>query len=274
MKFFLLSSLIVIFSIFQLNAQEKNNKVKYHTKYPKGFKFIPPGTFTTAAGEELSIQGFWMSNEVTNKEFNEFYQDIKQYPDSAFIWLDLKNSPDKNNPIEKRIPFNEILKSIEDTTYKFEDGRTLVETISDKKLSDYPVSGITYEMAKFYCNWKSAYENKMVKADNYISEYRLPTDLEWEYAASQDYNDIETNSELTKSKKGKKNQYKLCHFNGNVSEFVKCRTYFNKVYIKGSSIDKKALSSEKTDVADNYRNTSTGFRIVRTFLGRCKSSDK
>jgi formylglycine-generating enzyme required for sulfatase activity len=49
--------------------------------------------------------------------------------------------------------------------------------------NDYPVVGVSYLQATLYCRWYSA-ENGQKEKEDYRIVYRLPSELEWERAAS------------------------------------------------------------------------------------------
>jgi formylglycine-generating enzyme required for sulfatase activity len=138
--------------------------------------FIPEGVLVEDSGRKVTFASFWISNQVTNEEFREFWNDVKNNPQEELIWGDMTTA---SQPIVKKIGYSEILKDTLDSTkwpteHYFEA----------REFNDSPVIGVSEDLAKLYCIWKTNMTYDKLKEDERdpVSPYFLPPTLQLKYA--------------------------------------------------------------------------------------------
>ena len=237
----------------------------------KDMTLVPSGSFNTQAQQKITVEDFWMSNEITNKEFREFYNQIKNSPNDTIEWVDLqsiKNQGTVKPKVVKVANLNIFNKLINESAWKsvFEKG----DYFTNPKYDNYPVVGVTWDGARYYCNWRTKEENKKIKGKkNAIQmDYRIPTESEWEYALT--CNDSKSNvgsKELHQVEKGDKNKLGLLNLNGNVSEWTSSAGSNDNLefkVVKGSSWKSDSKGAQRELVLKSKGADYIGFRIVRS----------
>lgn len=253
-------TLLLFICISVLSFSQENNPLDRMSYCPKGsFPVLIKDSSKT-----ISISSFYISNEITNKEFREFYEDVKLNPDSFFIKYKVK--PRKDSVSQK------VFYKIDTLFTKYSEALPtlinfdVIATVPQKEnyffnpiYDNYPVVGISFISANYYCLWLSKkYKN------NKIHNYRVPTQAEWEYAASFANKNIPSN-ELLESKSGIKSEIGVYNLNSNVSEITGSHGKENNIrgfVVMGNSwktkSDKIYTEVVEIETAKNY----IGFRII------------
>ncbi|MFY0672147.1 MAG: SUMF1/EgtB/PvdO family nonheme iron enzyme [Bacteroidia bacterium] len=162
---------LLVLAFVSEKDHEKELKKAYKTleKQFSNFVFIP-GTSYGYPNDSLSINAFYMSKyEVTNLDWRFFVSDVKEkVKGDSFKRL----LPDTGLWVSNNYGYNEPMRS-----YYY----------SHPSYSNYPVVNISLAQAKTYCKW---FQEKLLKTDigNFKSVLvRIPTEVEWEYAAKGGY---------------------------------------------------------------------------------------
>lgn len=158
---------------------------------PYGMVPIPAGTFHMGQADEdpastqinynkqVTISSFFMDDtEITNNEYRQF---------TNFYLVDNGTA--------------EGLESIDPGTFReqyYPDSTVWVRDFAHHMgdpiqdyyywhpgYDDYPVVGVTWDAATFFCKWRTAYLNEYRRSvgDFPMPNFRLPSEAEWEYAA-------------------------------------------------------------------------------------------
>jgi formylglycine-generating enzyme required for sulfatase activity len=179
MKIILLTSTFLLSLLFvSFNAKPSKNE-----SFKNNFTFVPSGTFNFN-NQKTSVNAFYMlKSEVTNKQYRTFLKDLK------------------TNGHEK-----DYLLAIPDTT-QWNSISALKEPMvnlyfNHSSYDNYPVVNVTKKGAELYCIWLTKQMRKKYPKQNF-KDFRLPTKVEWVYAAKSEYKNAPYpwgNSSLTNSK--------------------------------------------------------------------------
>lgn len=132
---------------------------------------IPSGTFHKGPKDSVSIQTFWIrKTETTNLEYREFVAWLIQNGQSERATKLLPDTLVWRNPMAYNEPYVRYY-------------------LRHPAYAEYPVVGVSREMALAYCEWLSDRMNENLhilfpKWKNKKVKVRLPTEMEWMYAAS------------------------------------------------------------------------------------------
>ena len=136
---------------------------------------------------KLNFEYYWIDYRQAAKRANSYNYETQSY---SGVTTDASG---KETPIQNRSSFimrestpvyPDTLVWIRDYTFSYNEPLTK-KYFSHVAYDNYPVVGITWAQAKAFCNWRTRQLNgyqEMIKSPG-VMDYRLPTEVEWEYAA-------------------------------------------------------------------------------------------
>ena len=224
---------------------------------------------------DVKVDDFWISNEISNKEFRKFYEDIIKNPNDTITWVDLpKMETNKSTSDSKIIKPVLVKEAYKDISQKIID-LTVCNSIPDKenyftdsKYDNYPVVGVTYYGAMYYCIWRSNLENNSNAKGEYLLDYRLPTSNEWIAVPTANADYVPGLHEVLN---GDKNELGLFNMNSNVAEWTSTSSDKDKLEsndVMGRSWKYNSRSRIGEQVPAGKATDYIGFRIVKSCVNK------
>ncbi|MFY9151303.1 MAG: SUMF1/EgtB/PvdO family nonheme iron enzyme [Prolixibacteraceae bacterium] len=136
---------------------------------------------------KLRYEYYWIDYRQAAKRTNSYNFETQSYAGKV---TDTKGA---ENPIQNRSSFvmrestpiyPDTLVWVRDYTFSYNEPLT-EKYFSHVAYDDYPVVGVTWAQAKAFCQWRTKQLNtyQEILKNQGVMDYRLPTEVEWEYAA-------------------------------------------------------------------------------------------
>ncbi|HLN71940.1 MAG: SUMF1/EgtB/PvdO family nonheme iron enzyme [Methylococcaceae bacterium] len=136
---------------------------------------------------KLNYEFYWIDYKQAAKRANSYNYKTQKYDGSV------TDATGAETPIANRSAFimkentpiyPDTLVWMRDFTFSYNEPLT-AKYFSHEAYDEYPVVGVTWAQAKAFCNWRTKQFNNyqdQIKMPT-VMDYRLPTEVEWEYAA-------------------------------------------------------------------------------------------
>jgi len=136
---------------------------------------------------KLVFEYLWIDLHQAARRANSYNYQTQQYEGKVY------NAEGELVPITNRSSFMmrdlvniypDTLTWIRDFTYSYNEPLA-TQYFWHPGFDEYPVVGVNWEQARAFCNWRTNLQNNYLssKKEVAIQAYRLPTEVEWEYAA-------------------------------------------------------------------------------------------
>jgi formylglycine-generating enzyme required for sulfatase activity len=290
-KFNKIKILVMLICVFTACKQKSNQ--------PPSMISIPQFEYVSEIKENgstknlnISIDAFYISNEITNREYREFTDWVRDNPDE--ILAKPKEITGEKNPetgmtrvwtIPNMVRMSDLLPFLIDSNAMFKIDKKYKNYFIDEKYNDYPVVGVSRNAAEYFCTWLIALERQtfvilrkgqkgidgkrsrekiMGMSSPGYGYYRLPLAAEWEYVSKQPYKRKFINDhELHRASEGIKNRWGIIHLHDNVSEWITMPGDTLAVCRGDNWLTKDGpmIQGLHPDSSKGY----IGFRVARTF---------
>jgi formylglycine-generating enzyme len=163
---------------------EEINDILEEMYYPQEERFWGRKELDT---RKLNFEYFWVDYEQAARRSNRWNPETQQYDGSVY------NQQGEQVPIVNRSSFvlrdvvnvyPDTLVWISDFTYSYNEPMANMY-FWHPSYDDYPVVGVTWKQAMAFSIWRTNHLNQHLasRGQGFVSNYRLPLESEWEYAA-------------------------------------------------------------------------------------------
>jgi formylglycine-generating enzyme required for sulfatase activity len=283
----------LLFLLIMLQAcREKTPQPPDMISVPQ-FEFISKSTINDSTRNiNISLDAFYISNEITNKQYREFTDWAKDHPDEIHAKtkeIIIKKNPEPGKTKVWTVPYlltmKDLLPRLIDSNAMYKVNNRFKNYFTDEKYNDYPVVGVSRNAAEYYCTWLVNLEKKtivlrkgqtcpngmcvndkmVITTSPSYGYYRIPLEMEWEYVAKQPYEKGQVNDHmLHKVSEGKSNRWGVLHLHDNVSEWVTDQND-SLAICKGNNWKTEDKSSYILRLYADSSSGYIGFRIARTY---------
>jgi len=229
--------------------------------------------------------GFYISHEITNKEYREFTAWLKNNPDETILQINDTSTIIKAAKtgetreivfhLPKQIAASEIINECMVSKNPYKPGNEYKNYFFDERFDNYPVVGVSRKMAEYYCLWRTKSETiitydttggRNISYSKNDFTYRLPTENEWDFVAQKytfKQNKGSVKNEIQRADETGTIEYGILHLNDNVSEWV-TSSESSKFIAKGGSWKSENDITMKQVFNKDNEDETIGFRIVKS----------
>ncbi len=136
---------------------------------------------------KLVYEYWWIDYQQAAKRSNSYNFKTQQYDGNVYD-IDGNLSPIANRSSfimrDQVNVYPDTLCWIRDFTYSYNEPLA-TRYFWHPGFDDYPVVGVTWKQANAFCNWRTRIQENFLssRGEPSLQDYRLPTEVEWEYAA-------------------------------------------------------------------------------------------
>jgi hypothetical protein len=144
--------------------------------------FIPEGELVEDSVRKVTFNSFWISNQITNSEFREFWNYALNNPQDELIWAEMslsKGEKPSSQTVIQKIKYSELVKDA-----LIETNWPIADYFVSQEFNSSPVIGVSENLAKYFCIWKTSmvYESLDEKERESGYTYYVPSSLQTMYA--------------------------------------------------------------------------------------------